>query len=190
MVSENVVYIWARGEKLPPATDHAWSRQSEPWLPTTAWARAIQLQALCWWERYERKGWVCVCVCARAHMHRISCQSLCQRQQSGSAHFTSMCGEEGEGEETPMSWCTSSAWEKDPDRRRHKRKGDQSRKRKTGSTKPPEGALYCTERPKANLQEIRWRRKWQPLPVFLPGESHELRSQVGYRPWCRKLLSD
>ena len=28
-----------------------------------------------------------------------------------------------------------------------------------------------------------WRRKWQPTPVFLPEESHEQRSQVGYRPW-------
>ena len=28
-----------------------------------------------------------------------------------------------------------------------------------------------------------WRRKWQPIPVFLPGESHEQRSLVGYSPW-------
>ena len=27
-----------------------------------------------------------------------------------------------------------------------------------------------------------WRRKWQPTPVFLPGESHEWRSMVGYSP--------
>ena len=25
-----------------------------------------------------------------------------------------------------------------------------------------------------------WRRKWQPTPVFLPGESHRRRSLVGY----------
>ena len=25
-----------------------------------------------------------------------------------------------------------------------------------------------------------WRRKWQPTPVFLPGESHGQRSLVGY----------
>ena len=31
-----------------------------------------------------------------------------------------------------------------------------------------------------------WRRKWQPTPVFLPGESHGQRSLVGYSPWgCR-----
>ena len=27
-----------------------------------------------------------------------------------------------------------------------------------------------------------WRRKWQPTPVFLPGESHARRSLVGYSP--------
>ena len=28
--------------------------------------------------------------------------------------------------------------------------------------------------------KIPWRRKWQPTPVFLPGESHGQRSLVGY----------
>jgi len=28
-----------------------------------------------------------------------------------------------------------------------------------------------------------WRRKWQPTPVFLPGEFHGQRSLVGYSPW-------
>ena len=28
-----------------------------------------------------------------------------------------------------------------------------------------------------------WRRKWQPTPVFLPGESHGWRSLVGDTPW-------
>ena len=28
-----------------------------------------------------------------------------------------------------------------------------------------------------------WRRKWQPTPVFLPGESRGQRSQVGCRLW-------
>ena len=31
-----------------------------------------------------------------------------------------------------------------------------------------------------------WRRKWQPTPVFLPGESHGRRSLVGYSSWGRK----
>ena len=28
-----------------------------------------------------------------------------------------------------------------------------------------------------------WRRKWQPTPVFLPGESHGQRSLEGYSAW-------
>jgi len=30
---------------------------------------------------------------------------------------------------------------------------------------------------------MHWRRKWQPTPVFLPGESHGWRSLVGCSPW-------
>ena len=36
------------------------------------------------------------------------------------------------------------------------------------------------------VREIPWRRKWQPTPVFLPGESHGQRSLVGYIPWGRE----
>ena len=33
-----------------------------------------------------------------------------------------------------------------------------------------------------------WRRKWQPTPVFLPGEFHGQKSLVGYSPWdCKEL---
>ena len=32
---------------------------------------------------------------------------------------------------------------------------------------------------------MHWRRKWQPTPVFLPGESHGQRSLVGCRLWGR-----
>jgi len=31
-----------------------------------------------------------------------------------------------------------------------------------------------------------WRRKWQPTPVFLPGESYGQRSLVGFSPWDSK----
>ena len=31
--------------------------------------------------------------------------------------------------------------------------------------------------------KIPWRWKWQPTPVFLPGESHGQRSLAGYSPW-------
>ena len=34
-----------------------------------------------------------------------------------------------------------------------------------------QGLLHC------------WRRKWQPTPVFLFGESHGQRSLAGYSPW-------
>ena len=30
---------------------------------------------------------------------------------------------------------------------------------------------------------MHWRRKWQPTPVFLPGESQGRGSLVGYSPW-------
>ena len=32
---------------------------------------------------------------------------------------------------------------------------------------------------------MHWRRKWQPTPVFLPGESHRQWSLVGFRLWGR-----
>ena len=31
--------------------------------------------------------------------------------------------------------------------------------------------------------KILWRRKWQPTPVFLPGESCGQRNLAGYSPW-------
>ena len=36
--------------------------------------------------------------------------------------------------------------------------------------------------------KIPWRRKWQPIPVFLPGKSHKQRSLVGCSPWGLKEL--
>ena len=38
------------------------------------------------------------------------------------------------------------------------------------------------------VRKISWRRKWQPTPVFLPGESHGWKSLVGYSPrGCKEL---
>ena len=34
--------------------------------------------------------------------------------------------------------------------------------------------------------KIPWRRKWQPTPGLLPGQSHGQRSLVGYSPWGHK----
>ena len=39
------------------------------------------------------------------------------------------------------------------------------------------------------VRKISWRRKWQPTPVFLPGESHAQRSLAGYSPWGHKELT-
>ena len=49
--------------------------------------------------------------------------------------------------------------------------------------------LQC-KRPRLNpsVRKIPWRRKWQPTPVFLPGESRGQRSLVGYSPRGRKEL--
>ena len=52
--------------------------------------------------------------------------------------------------------------------------------------------LQCRrhERPGFNpwVRKISWRRKWQPTPVFFPGESHGLRSLPGYSAKGRKEL--
>ena len=38
------------------------------------------------------------------------------------------------------------------------------------------------------VPKIPWRRKWQPTPVFLPGESHRRRSLEGYSSQgCKEL---
>jgi len=33
-----------------------------------------------------------------------------------------------------------------------------------------------------------WRRKWQPTPVFLPGESHGQTSLEGFSPWGHRRV--
>ena len=35
-----------------------------------------------------------------------------------------------------------------------------------------------------------WRKKWQPTPVLLPGDSHGQRSLAGYSPWGRRVRHD
>ena len=50
--------------------------------------------------------------------------------------------------------------------------------------------------PETLVQSLGWedpleKRKWQPAPVFLPGEFHAQRSLVGYSPYspwgCKEL---
>ena len=36
------------------------------------------------------------------------------------------------------------------------------------------------------VRKIPWRRKWQPMPVFLPGKSHGQRSMAGNNLWCHR----
>ena len=50
-----------------------------------------------------------------------------------------------------------------------------------------DGKRICLQcrRPRFNLcvWKIPWRRKWQPTPVFLPGESYGQRNLTGYSSW-------
>ena len=56
------------------------------------------------------------------------------------------------------------------------------------SGKEPSCQCRICKRPWFNpwVGKIPWRRKWQPTPVLLLGESHGGRSLVGYSPWGRK----
>ena len=63
-----------------------------------------------------------------------------------------------------------------------------------GTSGASQGALVV-KNPPANAGEVRnevgkipWRRKRQPTPVFLPGESHGQRSLAGYSPQGHKEL--
>ena len=49
-------------------------------------------------------------------------------------------------------------------------------------------AVHGVARSRTRLSDFtftHWRRKWQPTPVFLPGESQGRGSLVGYRLWGR-----
>ena len=39
-------------------------------------------------------------------------------------------------------------------------------------------------------ERFHWRRKWQPTPVFLPGEFHGDMSLGHYHPWCQIFGQD
>ena len=40
-----------------------------------------------------------------------------------------------------------------------------------------------------SVRKIPWRRKWQPTPLFLPGEFHGQGNLVGYSPGGHKELN-
>ena len=54
-----------------------------------------------------------------------------------------------------------------------------------GGASGKEPACQCRRHKRCGFNpwvgKIHWRRKWQPTPVFLPGESHGQRSLTGYR---------
>ena len=60
----------------------------------------------------------------------------------------------------------------------------------SGGTCGEEPACHCRRRKRLGFDPWVWkipgRRAWQSTPVFLPGESHEQRSLVGYSLWGRK----
>ena len=47
------------------------------------------------------------------------------------------------------------------------------------------GSLSQTRLSNFTFTFMHWRRKWQPAPVFLPGESQGWGSLVGCSPWGR-----
>ena len=55
-----------------------------------------------------------------------------------------------------------------------------------------ESAYQCRRHRRWDLDswvgKIPWKRKWQPIPVFLPEKSHGQRSLEGYSPWSNKQL--
>ena len=78
----------------------------------------------------------------------------------------------GEGNGTPLQYsCLENPWTEKPG-------GLQS----TGSLRV--GHDWATSL--SLFTFMRWRRKWQPTPVFLPGKPHGWRSLVGCSPWSRK----
>ena len=49
-----------------------------------------------------------------------------------------------------------------------------------------DAATYYCQQYNSTPPTVLRRRKWQPTPVVLPGESHGQRSLVGYSPWGHK----
>ena len=64
-----------------------------------------------------------------------------------------------------------------------------TRLKRLSSSSGKESACQCRRlRFDPWIRKIPWRRKWQPTPVFLPGESHGQRSLAGYSPRGHKEL--
>ena len=56
---------------------------------------------------------------------------------------------------------------------------------------PPASAILCLWVKSSVfspwVRQIPWRRKWQPTPAFLPGESQGQRSLAASRPWGHRV---
>ena len=63
-----------------------------------------------------------------------------------------------------------------------------------GGASGKEPACQCRRHKRHGLDpwvgKIPWRRKWQPIPVFLPEESHGQRNLAGYSPQSLKELTE
>ena len=61
-----------------------------------------------------------------------------------------------------------------------------------GGTSSKEPPCQCRKQKRPGFDpwvgKTPWRRKWQPTPAFLPGESHGQRSLAGYSPLGHKEL--
>ena len=59
-----------------------------------------------------------------------------------------------------------------------------------GGTKDKQSACQCRRHRRCRFDpwvgKIPWRRKWQPTPPFLPGNSPVQNCLVGYSPWGHK----
>ena len=57
-----------------------------------------------------------------------------------------------------------------------------------------ESACQCRRHKRSRsdtwVRKIPWRRKWQPTPVLLPGESYGQRNLEGCSPWTRRVGHD
>ena len=56
-----------------------------------------------------------------------------------------------------------------------------------GGSSGKEPACQCRRRKRCGFDpwvaKIPWTKKWNPTPVFLPGESYGQRNLMGYSPW-------
>ena len=71
-------------------------------------------------------------------------------------------------------------------------RGVKARIRLPGLHSGKESACWCRRHKRCGfspwVRKIPWSRKWQPTPLFLPGEFHGQRSLVSYSPWgCKEL---